>query len=101
MSQKPEHPFKKVAVEWADAYSIDGWHPVTELQAMIDHPPDHPDGAVGFLVAENKDWIVLSNATALEGGAWSGAASLAIPRGMIRKLEVVGAPRGERRGKRK
>ena len=95
MARKPKPPFKRVELAWADAYSVDGWTPVAELQAMIDKAPEYDDHATGYVVAENERWVAISNAVTHdpEGAGWRGAATMVIPKGM-----VLRGKRGERRG---
>jgi hypothetical protein len=74
---------RAIAVWWEDAFSHDGW--TSDAQTII-------DGkclvlSVGVELANNDDGITLAvscNAADQNGGVWK------IPRGMVRKIRVLG-----------
>jgi hypothetical protein len=70
-----------VVVEWVDAYHLDGWRFGEPTKATFD-----PCWTVGFLVDKTKDGVAIAQ-TWYEDDM---ANIISIPKGMIRRLTVIG-----------
>lgn len=82
MSEKP--PFKLVRVHWLDAYSDGGWKEASE------EPKESPCMSVGLLVSETKKYVRLASTVSVDDeGKWHANATMAIPRGMIERIETL------------
>ena len=72
---------KLVLIEWIDAYHLDAWQfgavPVANFE---------PCWSVGFLMDENKQGVLIAQ-TWFEGDC---ANLIGIPKGMIKKMTVLG-----------
>lgn len=67
-------------VTWVDADSINGWIPDSEVPEDITPAP-----AVGYLVRDTKDWVILSFQKNNED--WQSL--FRIPKGMVKKVEIL------------
>ena len=76
---------KLVLIEWVDAYHVDAWQFGANPKADFD-----PCWSLGFLMDENKQGVVLAQ-TWFDGDC---ANLIGIPRGMIKKLNVLGDLKG-------
>lgn len=77
-------PFKLVRVHWLDAYSDGGW------KEAGDEPRDAPCISVGHLVSETKKYVRLAATVSVDDdGKWHTNATMAIPRGMIERMETL------------
>ena len=76
---------KLVLIEWIDAYHLDAWQfgriPVAEFD---------PCWTVGFLMDETKQGVIVAQ-TWFDGDC---ANLIGIPKGMIKKLTVLGDLKG-------
>jgi hypothetical protein len=77
--------YKKVEVFWRDAFTIDGWHSLADVNKKVTEGADCQ--TVGYLIQDTQDWLVVAATVGRDisedceiGSCWI------IPRGMITKM---------------
>lgn len=73
-------PWRRVKVDWHDAYSIEEWTAAAEMAVQ-----SHLCETSGYLIAESNHYIVIAATVAPNGEGWDVSNIMAIPRGCIVK----------------
>ena len=69
---------RKVKIKWLDAYSIDGWHGLEELDKG-----DQVCTTEGPIVMQNKNYIFVAGTVSGDGDEFECCTTMAIPRATI------------------
>lgn len=82
-SSRLKPPFKKVTVEWTDAWTHSGWEDSAEAKRNA----GAPCVTTGYLLHSDKDGVTVASTVGPHAtGTWQSNARMFIPRQWIKKI---------------
>lgn len=78
----PAAPFKRVIIDWLDAFSEDGWADFDDKDVRSEHPVT----TIGWVIREDDNYIVVAGSISPDprkSGNWQVSGAMGIPKGCI------------------
>lgn len=85
-------PYKFVKVTWRDAEADPRW---ADADDLIEHNAislKSPNGSYGFLVSDDKHWLVVASTYSWNGSDFTWTSIMRIPKGMVLSITEVKIP---------